>query len=112
MKRGAKLKMRLDDKTRARLRTRAGVLKAMAHETRLFILSVLAGGERCVRDLTQMIGSDISTVSRHLSILRSAGLLSSEKRANQVFYRLDCMCLDSFFDCIEKVVTRKRLRDA
>lgn len=45
-------------------------------------------GERCVCELTKLVGSDMSTVSRHLGVLRVAGLVTSEKRGLQVFYRL------------------------
>jgi ArsR family transcriptional regulator len=68
------------------------------------IVEELAGGERCVCDLTEMIGDDISTVSKHLSLLRDAGILASEKRGAQVFYRLRVPCVLDVFDCIEGVL--------
>ena len=47
------------------------VVKAMAHTTRMFIVDELSrAGERCVCELTEMIGADIPTVSKHLAILR------------------------------------------
>ncbi|MFH1864899.1 MAG: metalloregulator ArsR/SmtB family transcription factor, partial [Candidatus Eisenbacteria bacterium] len=55
----------MNAKTRATFEERARVLKAMAHPTRLYIVDVLSGGERCVNDLTEMVGADMSTVSRH-----------------------------------------------
>ena len=56
----------MDRITRRRLEERAGVIKAMAHPTRLFLVEQLATGERCVCELTDGVGADISTVSRHL----------------------------------------------
>ena len=53
-------------KRKSILEARAKVLKAMAHPSRLFILEELNKGERCVCDLTEMIGADVSTVSKHL----------------------------------------------
>lgn len=86
------------------LEARARVLKAMAHPSRLLIIEELAQSERCVCDLTVMIGADVSTVSKHLSVLKQAGLVIDDKRGNQVFYRLRVPCLLNFFGCVESVV--------
>lgn len=86
------------------LTSRAKVLKAMAHPTRLYILDKLSQGEHCVCELTEMIGADISTVSKHLSVLKNAGIVQDEKRGNQVFYRLRVPCIMNFFGCVESVV--------
>ena len=61
------------------LDARAKVLKAMAHPSRLFIIEELAKGERCVCDLTEMVGADVSTISKHLSVLRQAGIVIDDK---------------------------------
>lgn len=94
----------MDEKTQAGLLTRAKIFKALAHPSRLFILEQLAEGERCVCDLTDMIGADISTISKHLSVLRSAGVIHAEKRGLQVFYRLKMPCILRFFECVGEVV--------
>lgn len=94
----------MDDRTLARFTARARVLKAMAHPTRLFIVDELSRGERCVCELQEMIGADMSTVSKHLAVLRTAGLLSDEKRGNQVFYTLRVPCILNFFGCVESVL--------
>ena len=86
------------------LDARARILKALAHPSRLFILEVLEAGERCVCDLTEMIGSDVSTVSKHLSVLKQAGIVADQKRGNQVFYQLRVPCILNFFGCIETVL--------
>lgn len=95
---------RLDTATHAVFETRARVLKALAHPTRLFIVDVLSSGERCVCELTEMVGADISTVSKHLSLLKNAGIVRDEKRGAQVFYRLSVPCVLRFFDCVEAVL--------
>jgi ArsR family transcriptional regulator len=51
-----------------------------------------------------MIGADVSTVSKHLAVLRSAGVVLDEKRGAQVFYRLRVPCILSFFGCVEAVI--------
>jgi ArsR family transcriptional regulator len=90
------------DKTR--YNARAAIVKALAHPTRLFLVDVLSMEERCVCDLTAMVGADISTVSKHLSVLKQAGLVTDDKRGAQVFYRLKCPCVTHFFDCLESVL--------
>ena len=67
---------------------RAKIIKAMAHPSRLFIIEELNKKERCVNELTDMIGADASTVSKHLSVLKNAGLVTDEKRGNSIFYSL------------------------
>ncbi|MBX3175910.1 MAG: winged helix-turn-helix transcriptional regulator [Candidatus Hydrogenedentes bacterium] len=94
----------MDAKTRARYEARARILKAMAHPSRLLIIDELAAGEKCVCELTDMIGADMSTVSKHLSVLKSAGLVADEKRGLQVFYTLKVPCATSLFSCIEGVL--------
>jgi len=93
--------------TRAMFEARARVLKAMAHPTRLFILDRLARGEHCVNDLTELVGADISTVSKHLAVLRNAGIVRDEKRGQQVWYTLRTPCVLNFFDCVENVLRQR-----
>jgi ArsR family transcriptional regulator len=96
--------MVMDEKTRARCEARAGVLKALAHPTRLFIVEELGRGERCVCELQELIGANISTVSKHLAQLRSAGVVKDDKRGNQVFYTLRATCVPGFLDCIQTIL--------
>lgn len=79
-------------------------MKALAHPTRLFIVDELSRGERCVCELRDMIGADVSTVSRHLTVLREAGVVEDEKRGLQVWYRLRVPCILNFFGCVEDVL--------
>jgi ArsR family transcriptional regulator len=76
------------------------VMKAMAHPTRLFILDMLKQKEHCVCELQELIHSDMSTVSKHLSVLRHARIIDSRKVNNQVFYRLICPCVLDFYSCM------------
>ena len=90
---------------RAKYETRAKVLKALAHPARLKLVDVLAEHEEvCVCELTEEIGMDMSTVSRHLTQLKNAGIVESDKRGQMVFYSLRVKCLKSLFGCIESVV--------
>jgi DNA-binding transcriptional ArsR family regulator len=94
----------MDSKTQARFEARARILKALAHPSRLFMVDVLSHGERCVCELTALVGADMSTVSKHLSVLKSAGVVSDEKRGLQVYYRLKMPCVLRFFDCVGEVI--------
>lgn len=93
----------MDARTQARLQERVKVIKAMAHPSRLFMVEQLARGERCVCELTAMIGADISTVSKHLAVLKQAGIVADRKEGLQVYYQLKTPCVLQFFDCIEAV---------
>jgi len=87
------------------LKLRARVISSLAHPSRLLIVEALEQGEKTVTELTAIVGSDISTVSRHLGVLRNAGIIDSRKDANKVFYRLLTPCLTSFLKCVEQVLS-------
>jgi ArsR family transcriptional regulator len=84
---------------------RAKIIKSMAHPSRLFIIEELSKHERCVNELTEMIGADASTVSKHLSVLKNAGLVTDEKRGNSIFYSLRVPCIMQFMGCVEDVLS-------
>jgi ArsR family transcriptional regulator len=90
----------------------AVICKALAHPTRLLIVEALSSGERCVCELTSLAGADISTVSRHLSTLKHAGIVTDDKRGNQVFYTLKTPCILDFLGCIERTVAGGALEPA
>lgn len=94
----------MDAKTQAKLEARARILKALAHPTRLFIVEELSRGERPVAELTKLVGLDMSTVSKHLSLLKEVGLIRDERRGVQIFYSLATPCVLSFFGCLESVL--------
>jgi DNA-binding transcriptional ArsR family regulator len=94
----------VDDKKKQKFEARAKIIKALAHPTRLFVVEELSRGERCVCELTEMVGADISTVSKHLSVLKQAGIIEDEKRGLQVWYSLRVPCILNFFGCVEDVL--------
>lgn len=97
----------MEQKLHPQYEARANIIKAMGHPTRLFILEEIYKNERCVNELTEMIGSDISTVSRHLSVLKNSGLVLDEKRGNNIYYKLRTRCIVDFIGCIETVIKTK-----
>jgi ArsR family transcriptional regulator len=89
---------------RDRYETRARIMKALGHPTRLFIVDELSRSDRCVCELTEMVGADTSTVSKHLSLLRDAGIVDYEKRGTQMHYHLAAPCVLDFFSCLENMI--------
>lgn len=83
---------------------RAKIIKALAHPSRLMMVDALEHGEKCVCELRDLVGSDMSTVSKHLTLMKEAGIVEDRKAGQQVFYSLRCPCIVSFFGCIETVM--------
>lgn len=71
-----------------RLGEAAGILRALSHPTRLRIVELLSEGEFCVKRLEELLGIPQPSVSQHLSRLRYAGLIDSQRRGHLVCYRL------------------------
>ena len=86
----------------------ARVLKALANDSRLRIVDRLSRGEASVGQLTEVVGSDISTVSKHLSVLRAHGIVDDRRDGNIVYYRLLTPCVCSFFACATQVIKESR----
>jgi ArsR family transcriptional regulator, arsenate/arsenite/antimonite-responsive transcriptional repressor len=86
---------------------RASIIKAMAHPSRLLIIDELSKHERCVGEITAVVGADTSTVSKHLLVLKNAGLVDDEKRGQMVYYTLTCSCIPKFISCIESVLKER-----
>ena len=94
----------MDGQRMARYEARARIIKALSHPARLLMVDELAKRPLCVCDIRKMVGSDMSTVSKHLSVLKNAGIVEDEKRGAQVFYSLRCKCVTQFFTCAETVL--------
>lgn len=94
----------MNEKTRKRYEARAKIAKAMAHPSRLLMLDLLQKQEMCVGDLTDEVGADQSTVSKHLAVLKDVGLVGVRKEGALSYYRVTCGCLDGFFSCMETVL--------
>ncbi len=63
-------------------------LRAIAHEVRLSVLCHLMAGPMCVNDLIKATGASQSNLSQHLAKMRMMGIISNEKRGQQVYYRI------------------------
>ena len=83
------------------------MLKALAHESRLLILDRLSRGECSVGELREMVGSDLSTVSKHLALLRAHGIVENRRAGTAVYYRLITPCVCNFFTCASQVLKER-----
>jgi ArsR family transcriptional regulator len=66
----------------------AAIGRALSDPKRLCVLESLAIGELSVGDLSTRVGCHVPNMSQHLAVLRSAGLVSTRREGNTVFYRL------------------------
>ncbi|MFW6271099.1 MAG: ArsR/SmtB family transcription factor [Bacillota bacterium] len=86
-------------------KARADIAKALAHETRLEIIDILVEkGDKCVCELTEILEVSQSTVSKHLGVLKKAGLVDSQKEGLNVTYSLRTPCVKRFFNCLDQIL--------
>ena len=90
-----------------KLSEQAEIFKALAHPTRIFIVKRLLKQEHCVNELTKMIGVEMPTISKHLSVLKNTGIIASRKESNNVFYRIKHECVKNTLDCADKIKTKR-----
>ena len=88
----------------------AEVFKALGHPGRMAIIHALADGPVCACELAEAAGLTASTTSRHLTVLRHAGLLSDERRGKQIFYHLKTPCVLGFAECLARVDSGEEVR--
>jgi ArsR family transcriptional regulator len=85
----------------------AKIAAAIAHPLRIAIVDFLKDKEQCVCDIAEHIGSERSNVSRHLSVMVSAGVLEYRKEGLRVIYKLKCPCILDFFSCITAILKQQ-----
>lgn len=82
----------------------AGIFKALSHPTRLFILHTLKEQTCSVSELAEMAEIDISTMSKHLDLLKRYNIVNAKKHRNTVYYQLTIPCLFDFMQCAQKIL--------
>lgn len=85
----------------------AEIFKALAHPTRLFIIHSVNEKKLSVKELTDIVEIDISTMSKHLDILKKHKIIIGEKEKNFIYYRLAMPCVLNFMACATKVISKK-----
>ena len=83
---------------------RAKIIKAMAHPVRLMMIEFLKSGERSFSEIFDLFKLDKSTVSKHLLVMKEAGIVSSRKEGMDMIYALDVPCITDFFNCVTAVI--------
>ena len=83
------------------------IFRALGNPSRLKLVRTLMDGERCVCDLVQAVDLGWSTTSKHLDLLREAGIVSSERRGQKIFYRLELECVSHFIHCLDGAGRRR-----
>jgi ArsR family transcriptional regulator len=96
--------------TNALQKAKADVFKALAHPTRLLLVEKLFGEELCVSEMMEGLQSDVSTVSKHLSVLRNAGIVEDERRGTMVYYRLVMPCVVEMLACVDTELCERGVR--
>lgn len=83
---------------------RAEVFKALGHPARMAMVDRLRRGEACVCELRDLVGLDMSTVSKHLAVLRAARVVSTRREGSWIRYSLRLTCVDTFLSCLDNVL--------
>jgi len=85
---------------------RAEIIKAMAHPARLMIIEFLANDDKLFSEIYTLFNCDKSTISKHLLVLKNAGIVSSQKKGLDVLYKLETKCIIKFLNCINNVINK------
>lgn len=86
------------------LQRKSAVFKALAHPVRLAIAERLIEGERCVCEIAGDFPFDRTTISKHLAVLRSAGVIQDRKDGLNVYYSLRLCCLGRLLACLDETI--------
>jgi DNA-binding transcriptional ArsR family regulator len=86
---------------------RAAVFKALGHPARLRLVETLAAGPVCVCELAELLPQGLPAVSKHLALLREAGIVQARREGQKIFYRLTMPCLLESFGCVDRLLLRR-----
>ena len=92
---------------RKNLEAQARIFKALGHPSRLMMADALTRGPMCVAELQSIVGADMSTVSRHLAVLKAADIVADEKRGLHVYYRLKLSSLGQFLTATSTALDKR-----
>lgn len=88
----------------------AKIFKAIGHPARLMMVEALLESPKTVSELTAIVQLEMPTVSRHLTCLKDARVVKSEKQGNSVVYSVELTCLKNFLHCSRSVVVMRKSR--
>lgn len=84
--------------------SRVKIVKAMAHPVRMMVIEFLKEGESPFSEIFKLFKLDKSTISKHLLVLKEAGIISSQKSGVDMIYKLETPCVTNFFNCATLVI--------
>jgi ArsR family transcriptional regulator len=93
------------------LERKVAIFKALSHPIRLAIAERLQEGERCVCDIAQWFPCDRTTISKHLAVLRNAGIIADRKEGLNVYYSLVLACLGRLSTCLDGAIRQDALEN-
>ncbi len=85
----------------------ADIFKALGHPSRVFMVEHIARGDCCVCVFVELLNIDKSTVSKHLRILKDAGIITTTKNGKNQICSLTMPCIIPMIECCRKVSTDK-----
>ncbi|MBC7221942.1 winged helix-turn-helix transcriptional regulator [Candidatus Bipolaricaulota bacterium] len=85
--------------------------QALSHPARVRILAILAQEEHCGCELAEILGLDPSVVSRHLSLLADAGLITSRRDGPRLLWRLSHPQIPLILSCLAHLCCERRKDD-
>jgi ArsR family transcriptional regulator len=92
---------------RSDYRIQARLMRALAHESRLLMVQRLVQGPCSAGELTRLVGSEPSTVSKHLGVLKAVGVVDDQRQGSQNIYTLRIPCVADFLVCACKATAPK-----
>ena len=85
---------------------KANILKALAHPVRITVFEALAEGEKTVSELVELLDQKDANTSRHLAVMRGAGLVETRKEGLNVYYAIKLPCLVPMLSCLSEGLCR------
>jgi ArsR family transcriptional regulator len=97
----------MTDREKLRLRMKAEIFKAIGQPIRLKIIEILHEHELPVGQIAYQVGTDASTVSKHLSLLRKLGIVVDRKEGGKIFYQTTVHQLVDYLKCFDGTVLKR-----
>jgi len=95
----------ITDNTDKRFSKEAEIFKALSHPTRILILYSIKDEQHSVTELAERAGIDISTMSKHLDLLKRYKIISGDKNKNTVYYKINMPCVFNFLNCAKAITS-------